>query len=63
MKNLTQIMTIISVAASVTGAFMMALRVWSGGVGAAGPGKLLLFMLAPPVIAAALEIISGLRRK
>ncbi|MDR2615410.1 MAG: hypothetical protein LBC28_02410 [Oscillospiraceae bacterium] len=63
MKILTQIMTIISVAASVTGAFMMALRVWSGGVGAAGPGKLLLFMLAPPVIAAALEIISGLRRK
>lgn len=62
-KIISQIMTIITVVSSVWGALMMAFRVWSGGADAARPGGLLLFMLVPPVISAALEIIMGLRRK
>jgi hypothetical protein len=62
-KIISQIMTVVTVASSASGALMMAVRVWSGGADASRPGALLLFMLVPPVISAAVEIVAGLRRK
>ncbi|MDR0446244.1 MAG: hypothetical protein LBH17_04320 [Oscillospiraceae bacterium] len=60
-KIISLIMTVVSVTSSVAGAFLTALRVWAGGAASAQPGKLLLFMLVPPVISLLLEVVAGLR--